>query len=69
MSNNVITIVLEILEPCLLPRFSSPSLQKYATENGLVLTGYGSGNSVAIEKSTVVSTFAQRVVIRQAASI
>lgn len=28
------------------PRFSSPSLRSYAEETGLVLTGYGTGNSV-----------------------
>ena len=28
------------------PRFSSPSLRSYAEQTGMVLTGYGSGNSV-----------------------
>lgn len=28
------------------PRFSSPSLRSYAEATGLVLTGYGTGNSV-----------------------
>ncbi len=31
------------------PRFSSPSLRSYAEQTGLVLTGYGSGNSVSHE--------------------
>ena len=42
------------------PRFSSPTLRALAKERGFVLTGYGSGNSVRIEKSAVVAAIAQR---------
>jgi diketogulonate reductase-like aldo/keto reductase len=40
------------------PRFSSPALRALAAERGFVLTGYGSGNSVAIENSPVVAAIA-----------
>eukprot|EP01051_Picozoa_sp_SAG22_P003803 SAG22_NODE_190_length_15715_cov_21.164980_5_plen_129_part_00 len=43
------------------PRFSSPSLRKHAAATGLVLTGYGSGNSVAIEKNPIVTAIAARL--------
>jgi len=43
------------------PRFSSPKLQKVCKEMGIVLTAYGSGNSVKIEKSPVVAEIAARV--------
>ena len=42
------------------PRFSSPALCAEAAQNGMVLTAYGSGNSVAIEKSPVVAAIASR---------
>jgi diketogulonate reductase-like aldo/keto reductase len=41
------------------PRFSSPALRALAAERGFVLTGYGSGNSVAIENSPVISAIAK----------
>ena len=37
------------------PRFSSPSLRTYAEQTGLVLTGYGSGNSVSNRQSLFIS--------------
>jgi len=40
------------------PTFSSPSLQAYANSTGMVLTAYGSGNMVGIEKSPVVAALA-----------
>ena len=43
------------------PRYSSPSLRKHADVGGYVLTGYGSGNSVAIEKSAAVKAIADRL--------
>lgn len=42
------------------PSFSSPSLQAMAKQMGMVLTAYGSGNSVAIEKSPVIAAIAQQ---------
>jgi len=42
------------------PRFSSPTLRALARERGMVLTGYGSGNSVKIEASPVVAAIAAR---------
>jgi diketogulonate reductase-like aldo/keto reductase len=43
------------------PRHSRPGLQKFCKEAGIVLTAYGSGNSVRIENSPVVSGIATRV--------
>ena len=40
------------------PRFSSPSLRKYAAATGMALTAYGSGNSTRIEKSSVIARIA-----------
>ena len=40
------------------PRFASPTLQAYAAKAHLALTAYGSGNSVKVEKSAVVSRIA-----------
>lgn len=34
------------------PRFSSPTLQRYCKEKGVVLTAYGTGNSARIEMGT-----------------
>eukprot|EP00756_Hemistasia_phaeocysticola_P060274 Hpha_TRINITY_DN3890_c0_g1::TRINITY_DN3890_c0_g1_i1::g.44506::m.44506 len=34
------------------PRFSSPTLQRYCKEKGVVLTAYGTGNSARIETGT-----------------
>jgi diketogulonate reductase-like aldo/keto reductase len=42
------------------PRFASPALRAMARERGFVLTGYGSGNSVMIERSPVVAAIAAR---------
>ena len=42
------------------PRFSSPGLRAYAREVGMLLTAYGSGNSVVIEKNPVVAKIAER---------
>jgi diketogulonate reductase-like aldo/keto reductase len=42
------------------PRFSSPALCAEAAQSGMVLTAYGSGNSVAIEKSPIVAAIASR---------
>lgn len=42
------------------PRFASPELREQAKDLGFVLTGYGSGNSVQIEKSKVVAEIARR---------
>jgi 2,5-diketo-D-gluconate reductase A len=43
------------------PTFASPTLQQLARETGCVLTAYGSGNSVAIEKCAVVARIAKRL--------
>jgi 2,5-diketo-D-gluconate reductase A len=44
------------------PRFSSPELQMVAKEIGVVLTGYGTGNSVLIESpNAVVQAIAEKV--------
>jgi diketogulonate reductase-like aldo/keto reductase len=43
------------------PRFSRPELQKLCKEKGIILTAYGSGNSVRVEKSPVVAEIAARV--------
>jgi diketogulonate reductase-like aldo/keto reductase len=43
------------------PRFSSPKLQKLCKEMGIVLTAYGSGNSVKVEQSPIVAEIAARV--------
>lgn len=40
------------------PRCSSPRLREHARATGYILTAYGSGNSVAIEKSPVVASVA-----------
>jgi 2,5-diketo-D-gluconate reductase A len=40
------------------PRFSSPTLRAYASESGMALTAYGSGNSANIEKNVVVARIA-----------
>ena len=40
------------------PRASSPALRALAQSMGMVLTGYGSGNSAAIEKCPVVAAIA-----------
>jgi len=43
------------------PRFSSPSLRQFAQQHGMVLTGYGSGNSVVIERSETIKGIADRL--------
>eukprot|EP00658_Telonema_sp_P-2_P067177 TRINITY_DN56111_c0_g1_i1.p1 TRINITY_DN56111_c0_g1~~TRINITY_DN56111_c0_g1_i1.p1 ORF type:complete len:123 (-),score=26.21 TRINITY_DN56111_c0_g1_i1:116-484(-) len=45
------------------PRFASPNLQEVARRLGVVLTGYGTGNSVAVDlgKDEVVKEIADRV--------
>lgn len=43
------------------PRFSHPKLQKVCKAMGIVLTAYGSGNSVRIENSPIVASIAARV--------
>ena len=43
------------------PRFSSPELRELAAEMGVVLTGYGSGNSLIIEKSPAIAAIAKKV--------
>ena len=40
------------------PRYASPALQAAARRRGMALTAYGSGNSVAIERSAVVARIA-----------
>jgi len=40
------------------PRFASPDLQVLATELGVVLTGYGTGNSVAIGDNSTIRDLA-----------
>jgi diketogulonate reductase-like aldo/keto reductase len=57
----VITIMPAVNQLELHPRFSSPSLRQFAADTGIVLTGYGSGNSVRIEGSPVVQTIAARL--------
>jgi diketogulonate reductase-like aldo/keto reductase len=41
------------------PRASSPALRALAASMGMVLTAYGSGNSVALEKCPLVAAIAQ----------
>lgn len=43
------------------PRFASPELQGAAKELGVVLTGYGTGNSVLIEECPIVASIAKAV--------
>jgi 2,5-diketo-D-gluconate reductase A len=43
------------------PRYSSPTLRKVAAELGMVLTGYGTGNSVALEQHPTVKEIADSV--------
>jgi diketogulonate reductase-like aldo/keto reductase len=43
------------------PRFASPALQQLANDTGAVLTAYGSGNSVALEKCAVVARIAAKL--------
>jgi len=51
------------------PRFSSPSLRQFAAANGIVLTGYGTGNSVSIEDNEVVRSIAARLAISAVAVV
>jgi diketogulonate reductase-like aldo/keto reductase len=56
-----ITVMPAVNQLELHPRFSSPALRRYAADTGMVLTGYGSGNSTRIGASPVVAGIAERL--------